>query len=800
MYQIYCFHPKHFIIFAKNKAGILYRRAVRYLILTGKSVAVAAVVSLFACSQVKYVPEGSYLLNKVEVDVDHPLVSKEEAKLHIRQKGNYKILGFLRFHLWLYNLSSEKKDDSWLKRIGEPPEIFDEGLVFASEERLKQYLGNRGFFRAAVDTEIKRNDNKQKAQVKYSIETGEQYMIREINYHFRDSVLQMVFFSDSAGISLNPGDPFDLNLLDRQRSDIVDLFRNKGYYYFSKDEVSYLADSSRHEKEVILDLYIGSSPGADQIREFRPYYLNHFFISVIPGTVPVSSASGGPGQFSDTLMWKNHTLYSNPELQYRPGLFSNLLQMRSGSLYRLDDARYTFDVFTRLRQFRFIDIQFSEISMYPDTNLLDCHIRLAPLSKQGISFDIEGTNTSGNLGMAGNVNYQHRNVFRGAEVFHVNLRGAMERQQRVDENVPEYFNTRELGTEASLTFPKVLGPRQVVAAFRNVLPKTVLTLGYNFQQRPEYTRTISNIKFGYDWMTSEYRKHTWNLIDFNRIDLSRFDPEFIDFIKDLYIKSSFTDHLIFATNYSFVYNTQKPGTMQNYSYIRFNVESAGNLPYLLSETLNRPLTQGTDSLGAGTVDYYRIFNTRFAQYIKSDVEIRYGFIMDKYNALVGRAFLGIGLPYGNFDVLPFEKKYFTGGANGIRAWQVRSLGPGTYRAPANAYPNQSSDIKLEANIEYRFNLLEFLEGALFIDAGNIWAINRKDNRPGALFKLNEFYKQLALGTGTGFRFDFNYFIFRLDVGMKLRDPSEIADNGWIIGQRKYTGDDFNVSFAIGYPF
>jgi outer membrane protein assembly factor BamA len=167
---------------------------------------------------------------------------------------------------------------------------------------------------------------------------------------------------------------------------------------------------------------------------------------------------------------------------------------------------------------------------------------------------------------------------------------------------------------------------------------------------------------------------------------------------------------------------------------------------------------------------------------------------------VGRAFLGVGVPYGNFDVLPFEKKYFTGGANGIRAWQVRSLGPGTYRAPENTYPNQSSDIKLEANLEYRFRLISILEGALFLDAGNIWAINKKDNRPGAIFKYNEFYKQIAIGTGTGFRIDFSYFIFRLDVGMKLRDPSQDLGNGWIIGVRPYTSDDFNFSFAIGYPF
>lgn len=775
-------------------------KAIKYIIRYGKFSAIVLVAFLFSCSPVKFVPENRYLLNKVEVEVDNSLVNKEEAKLQIRQKENYKILGFAKFHLWLYNLSSKEKPDSWLKRIGEPPEVFDESLLSASEDRLKQYLGNKGFFRAGVATEVDVNEKKQKAKVKYKIETGDQYKIREVNYHIGDPALEVLFLNDSAKTFISPGTPFDFNLLEEQRTSIVNLFKNEGYYYFSKDEVSYLADSSLFEKEIVLDLYIASSPEQGQSRRFKPFYLNNFYISVLPGSVPVSSAQTSMGHFSDTIRWENYTLFSSPEIRYRPGLFSNLLQLESGALYRLDDARNTFGAFNRLRQFRFIDIQFNEPAFPSDTNLLDCHIRLAPVSKQAISFDIEGTNTSGNLGVAGNVNYQHRNLFHGAEVLQMNVKGAMERQQRTVENVTEYFNTREIGSEISLTVPKILGPTQLVNAFWNLLPKTVFTVGYNFQRRPEYTRTISSLKFGYDWMTSEHRKHTWNLMDFNRVNLYQFDPGFIELIRDLYIKSSFTDHLILASSYSFVYNTQRLGASQNYRYLRFNVESAGNLLYLFSKTFNRNLTQVVDTLGPGTSEFYTLFNTRFAQYVKSDLEFRYGYIIDKYNAVVGRAFLGVALPYGNFDVLPFEKKYFTGGANGIRAWQVRSLGPGTYKAPENAYPNQSSDIKLEANLEYRFKLMSFLEGALFFDAGNIWAINEKDNRPGAQFKINEFYRQLAFGTGTGFRFDFNYFIFRLDLGMKLRDPSQETDNGWIIGHRKYTGDDFNISFAIGYPF
>jgi outer membrane protein assembly factor BamA len=419
------------------------------------------------------------------------------------------------------------------------------------------------------------------------------------------------------------------------------------------------------------------------------------------------------------------------------------------------------------------------------------------LNKQSTSFDVEGTNTSGNLGVAGNINYQHRNLFSGAEILQINLRGAIE---RVANSESDYFNTRELGIESSITIPKLLGPGSFIRSFKAVQPKTVFTLGYNFQRRPEYTRTISNIKFGYDWMTTETFRQTLNLLDFNMVNLYRFDPDFIEKIKDLYIKSSFTDHLILATNYSFTYNNQSLNQGQGYNYVRFNIESAGNILSLLSSLANRPKEESVDTLGLGTTKYYQIFNTRFAQYVKSDIEFRHGYSFDKYNTLVTRAFLGIGVPYGNFDILPFEKKYFTGGANGIRAWQVRSLGPGTYKAPEGAYPNQSSDIKFEANLEYRFRLIDFIEGALFFDVGNIWAINKKDNREGALFEFDKFYKQLAFGTGTGLRFDFNYFIFRLDLGLKLREPADRFGDGWIIGNRPVNKDDLNFSFAIGYPF
>lgn len=764
--------------------------------------AVLLVAGMFSCSQVKFVPDDKYLVSKVEVEIDNPDLSKEEAKSYVRVKENYKILGFVKFHLFLYNLSLKNKKEGWFKRIGEPPQIYDEVLSQRSVEQLGQYAASKGYFRANVTSTKELKEKQQKIELKYTINTGERYNIRDIDYNIGDSALAAIFFGNPTKSLVRKGDAFDLSLLEKQQDEIVKLFRNRGYYYFSKDEVRYLADTSAYSKQVLLDLNISPDPTSqiDSGKVFSPYYFNNFYLSVLPGNTPVTANRDSVGIFSDTLRWDNYTLYHNRQVVYPPSLFNRTIRFKKGELFSNSEVESSFTALNRLRQFRFVDIQFREPGFSNDTNLLDVHIRLAPLSKQTTSFDIEGTNTAGNFGVAGNVTYQHRNLFRGAEVFQLKFRGAVERLQHLVAGQPDYFNTREFGVESNLIIPKLLGPGRFINDFDRFLPKTVFTLGYNYQRRPEYTRTISSIKFGYDWKSKEDLRHIWNLIDYNKVKIYEYDAEFIAGIQDLYIRSSFSDHLIFAMNYSFVYNNQRLNAVKDYTYVRFNIESSGNMLWALSELFNKQKVEIVDSLGYLQSQYYQFLNTRFAQYVKSDIELSHSIRLDKYNALVGRAFFGIGIPYGNFGALPFEKKYFTGGANGIRAWQVRSLGPGTYKADPGDYPNQTADLKMEANIEYRFNLTGFLEGALFIDAGNIWAINEKDNREGAQFKFDQFYKQFAVGTGTGLRFDFSYFIFRLDLGLKLRDPSRVEPSDWIIGNRWFQRDDLNLTFAIGYPF
>lgn len=755
-------------------------------------------IFLGSCSSTRFVPEGKYLLNKVTVKADDRNLKREELRNHIKQKENLRILGFMKFHLGMYNLSSAKKENDWLKRIGEAPVLYDALQAQKSCDQLRIYLKNKGYYNAVVTDSVVRHEAKCKVNLVFNIKANQPYRVRNYYYNIKDPGLQVVLLKDSANRLLKKNDIFDLDVLNAERQRMTNHLKNLGYFKFTEEYIRFLADTTFDRK---VDLYVNVDDALldndeNDIVPHKRFRIKDYQVNLAYRTPDLSGEASNLKP--DTLVDKNYIFTYLGKLNYKPGLFVEMNHLPDSAYYSLQNAEKTYRALNRLKQFRLINIGFDEVDSLTQDSvaMLDCKMQLSPLPRQNVSFEVEGTNSSGNLGVAGNLNYQHRNTFRGAEVFDFQVRGASERQNLTN----NLFNTREFGVESSLTIPKFISFFKGRHFFNYQIPETKLTVGYNYQERPDYTRTITNVKVGYNWKTSSYQYHTLNPVDLNYVRIYNLDSTFIKKIQDLYIKSSFTDHLILASNYSWTYNTQSTNKREDYKYFRVNLESAGNLLTLYSNLVNKGETTVFDSLTNERSRYYKVLNTRFAQYVKGDFEYRYGRIINEKSSVVGRTFLGVGVPYGNFNVLPFEKKYFTGGANGIRAWQVRSLGPGSYKADTLAYPNQSSDIKLEANLEYRFKLFWLMEGALFLDAGNIWAINSKDNRPGAVFKFDEFYRQIAVGTGTGLRFNFTYFLFRLDLGMKLRDPSQEPGRRLIPGNYRINWDHFNLSFAIGYPF
>nr|WP_229130343.1 BamA/TamA family outer membrane protein [Ancylomarina sp. 16SWW S1-10-2] len=453
-----------------------------------------------------------------------------------------------------------------------------------------------------------------------------------------------------------------------------------------------------------------------------------------------------------------------------------------------------------LNQYKFVNIRFEvdTDSENAKEGNLNCFVQLSPFKKQSYVIEVEGTNSSGNIGFAGKLNYQHKNLLRGAEVLDVRFSSATE---SVRSNDNKNFFSREYGGEISLSTPKFILPFFNANGFRKKYnPTSKLSLSYSYQKRPDYVRTQADASFGYNWKSSKYLTHKLNLIELSFVEVNNLSQDFIDDITNLYIANSFTDHIISTTRYSLVYNNQNLNKLGSYSYLRFNFETAGNTLKAIDQLLGSKKNYDYDDNGELEGTYYDLLGIRYAQYLKVDIDYRYNKYFNRANSLVGRFFMGLGYAYDNLEVLPFEKSYFSGGANGIRAWQVRSLGPGSYSNDEAVYPNNTADFKLEGNLEYRFKLIWKFEGAMFLDAGNIWAISPKDNRVGAKLTMKDFYKEIAIGTGIGTRVDLNFILFRLDLGLKLRDPSLATDKRWIIGNRAFKFSQLTYNIGIGYPF
>jgi len=754
-----------------------------------------------ACSTTKYVPENERLLSRVTIKNDARDISRDDLKSYLRQQDNLRILGFWKLYLGIYNLSGRNESkgiNRWLRSIGEEPVIFDSSLVDRSVEQMGLFMRNKGYYLSQVnDSTIYPSTNK--AKVSYDILAGPRYRLNDVFYKIEDPVLEPFIYNDTIFSVMRKGRPFTADMHDFERDRITSMLQDEGFYYFSKAYIYFIADSAIGNHRINDSLVVmrppenagGRTAGGSHAR----YSINKVYFRVGMDPQDLAFSENGEALETDTLFYEGIYILYNKKLDFKPEVLTNSNYIEPGDLYRYSLVERTQSLLSGLRIFKYINIRFKEIENRTDENgnyLLDCVIQVQPGKYQSYSVEIEGTNSSGNLGAAGNFKYQHKNIFKGAELFTLNTRLARQNQFVNRGDNSEKFNTVEMGVDASVVFPKFFVPFRIEEFRQRYNPKTTIAIAYNYQQRPDYTRTIANARLGYTWRSSRFSSHSLFPLDFNLVNIPEISSDFSDYIhRNPFLLYTYEDHLIANVNYSYIYNQQQLGKRaRDFWYFRFTAESAGNALDLLS-----PFWSHSEE-----GDYNTILNIRYAQYFKTDVDLRFHNSLGRFNSLTYRAFAGIGIPYGNLNVLPFEKRYFSGGANSIRAWPVRSIGPGTFKDETATFYNQTADIKLEMNIEYRFPLFWLLEGALFVDAGNIWSLRDDVSPQGGLFGWDTFYKQIAVGTGFGTRFDFNYFIFRIDTGLKLRDPSVTNNQYWIPFNRKYSWDDVAFNFAIGYPF
>jgi len=801
---------------------------------------------LMSCNPTRKLKDGEYLLNKNIVIDKNTKIDKHDIESYIKQKPNRKILVLFRFHLWLHNLVHEdrlkrkriyqnKKNElknksriangkeikiynrqllgEWLLDIGEMPVIYDSLVAKKSSTQIKLLLNNKGYFISSVSDSVHLSKRKT-ATVYYKIKASKPYLINQIEYKIPDNLLGYFVFGDTAKSLIIRGDNYDEDVLQKERERITRELNNNGYYLFSKDYIHYEIDTTIGNRKVNVTLNIKnfaskSIESADSIVEthHQRFYINNIYIQ--PDFISKIMNS----EKMDTIKINDYTIIHNQKLGYKTKILLDAIFIRKGELYQLSNIEDTYLRLSELKTFKSINIFFTPNR----SGYLDCNIQLSPILKQSLTVETEGTNTSGNLGIGGSVVYQNRNLFKGSEIFELRLKGSVEAQKTIynstDVNPVKQFNTVEFGPELNIYTPRFLIPFNVSTS-KISNPKTIFTSSVIYQRRQDYTRYISNLSFGYTWKETAKIRHTINplIISFVKVSLRPdFYSKLIENEHNLYILNSFSNHLSTSTRYTYNYNEQDIKKTGNFSFFKLNAESSGNILRGIYNTVNTilPNTFTKDQLGR-----YKIIDIVYSQYIRIDVDYRYYFTVNDINKLAFRLAAGIGKPFVNFQSLPFERSFYSGGSNGIRAWQSRSLGPGSYSNEGPYIFDQFGDGQLEGNFEYRFKLIKFLNGAFFVDAGNTWLRQPDINRPGGDFQYNRFYKEIAVGSGLGLRADFDFFIIRFDIGIKLRDPQfqenkrwtiqHILDNNWkndfYMSHSGHKYNFFTFNIGIGYPF
>ncbi len=730
-----------------------------------RTVVVFAVVVMTACSASKFIPEGMYMLDKVELEIDNKDVDVSLLEPYIRQKENSKWFSALKVPLGTYALAgadTTKWINRTLRKMGERPVVYDTLQAQLTCEDLSTAVGNMGYLNAKVDVRT-RLKGRNRLSLIYHVTAGKPFFVRSIHHDIQDdSIAAFLKSAGNYGSKLRDGKLFNVNELDDERKLVTSLLMDNGYYHFNKDFITFSVDSARGSQLLDVTMHIHKyREGGNSDETLHPRY-------------SIRSVNFSGGDDGGTHLRKS-VLRENTWIE-------------EGRLFSSRDLQRTYNSFGKLPAVKYTSIRFQEV---PDTNMLDCNIHVSTNKPNSISFQPEGTNTAGDLGAAVSVTYENRNVLRGAETFSIRLRGAFEAITGLEGYQNQDYE--EYSVESKLSFPRFVAPFLPSSFRKNSSAVSELAVSYNMQNRPEFHRRVFSSAWRYRWSNLKRTKsYKFDLIDLNYIYMPWISPTF----KEEYLDNAGNRNVILRYNYEDLF-IMKIGF--GYSYTgdgeacRINVETAGNVLNALSRMAD--FSRNGDG-------QYTLFNIAYAQYVKADFDYTKVIKTGAQSGLALHMGLGVAYPYGNSSVLPFEKRYFSGGANSVRGWSVRGLGPGRFRGVDGAidFINQTGDVKLDLNMEYRMPLFWKIYGAAFVDAGNIWTLRKYEEQPGGEFDFGEFYKQIAVAYGIGLRLNFDYFILRFDMGMKAINPAyETRDEHYAIVHPKF-GRDSAFHFAVGLPF
>lgn len=790
-----------------------------------------------------------------------------------KQRPNKRILG-MPFYLHLYNLRDPaavrskrvRKDSLCMERNlqrqargragrpcnhaargrnGEAPVVLDEDLLRRSSDQMRLYLQKEGWFQATVSDSLHlrhhrlrlfgkspgggtrlvvrdrgRPFRQPKVDVEYHVHPGPMYKLREIRYTVDDPEIRAHLDRVRPNSLLRAGERFDADVLDAERGRITDALQELGYLYFNRELVMYDADTTvgGHQVDIVLRLertYAKRDRGLKGTPEGTVYHLNDVTLAAHR-----RQRTGGQEPM-DTLEVKGFRILYEDGPRYHPGALLSTVFLRPGDRFRRSHADRTYRRLTALRVFDRVEIAYDTVGL-GGTGKANARIDLMPGKEQSMSLEGFATNRGGFLGTSVSAGYRHRNLFKGMGALHAQLILGLEAQQSFTGggSAPSetglgqasgsgLFNTVDIGPELTITIPQFLLPVKRERFSKSAAPRTSISVLYNYQRRPDFARTLARTTFGYEW--NDTRTRTWAIypLEINVVKLPLRTDAFIQYLQDAndpVLTDSYTDHLIAGMRGVFTLNTQLSARQRNVFFARISPEWAGH-----------PMLVPLNALGVAAEDtsgnqFNTVAGIRYAEFIKLDTDLRWRHIIHDKSSVAFRVAAGAGLPYGNLPVLPFESSFFVGGANGLRAWRARSLGPGSYSAPLVAF-DRIGEMRLEANVEYRFKLVGYLEGALFTDVGNIWNWQEDPRRPGAAIST-DFLSELAVGTGVGARLNFDFFIVRFDLGMQTKDPSLPKGERWLFEPKDehlanleaLTGapatyrPQFNLNLGIGYPF
>ncbi|TZF83260.1 BamA/TamA family outer membrane protein [Pedobacter sp. BS3] len=749
---------------------------------------IALVIS--SCSTTKYVPEGDYLYTGAKVKVDTKGLKKSEKKSLesdltsiLRPKPNSSVLG-IRFKLMLYS-KAKKGLSHWLsKKFGEPPVLFSSVKVDYNRQLITNRLENRGYFNssATADTSI----HGKKARLTYHAETGRQYLIDSVAFITDSSVLGKTVMSTVDESLLKAGDGYNLDVIKAERERIDSRLKEQGFYYFNPDYLIMLVDSTVNNHKVNIYVNVKDST-PDKAKE--QYTINNIYIYPDYNLRQNSRAQAKP--YDDFYV-------IDPRNTFKPRVFSRMMFFRKGDLYNRTDHNMSLNRLVNLGTFKFVKNKFTEVDS-TGKPLLDTYYYLTPYPKKSLRLELLGkTNSANYTGSEVDLSWRNRNTFKGAELLTVT--GYVGTDVQIS-GVNKANNIFRAGGEANLSFPRFITPFKInsTSAF---VPRTKVTLGYDLLHRQNsYNLNSFRTSFGYNWKEDIKKEHTLNIFSVTYVQPSHVSDEYRQqAATDPTLEKAIEKQFIFGPTYNFNYTNTNEQYKRNTFYFNGNLDLSGNIVGLLS---------GADAKHGNVKT---LFGTDYAQYIRMEADFRHYLKIGEKSQLASRIIAGYGYAYGNSTALPFVKQFFIGGSNSIRAFRARSLGPGTYRDPkidTDLFTtDQSGDIKLEMNTEYRPNLFSIVRGAVFVDAGNIWLLNDDPDpakvKPGAKF-TKDFLNQLAVGTGVGLRFDLSFLILRTDLAFPIRKPWLPEGQRWVFdqidfGSKNWRKENLVFNLAIGYPF